>query len=109
MNNTAKAIQAEIVEFPNQETLTDRQLNNRIEKLIQLEAESKRIKKEIDAIKAEIKEAFAGTRETNKYIVTNTVYSRTTVDSKRLKADFPEVYEEYSKTSECNKLTYKEV
>lgn len=110
MENTARAITPEIIAFPNQNTLTDRQIDNRVKKLAELEAETKRIKKEIDSLKAEIKSAMSGDELTTaNWIIKNTVYDRVTIDSKRLKADFPEVYRECSKTSQSSRFSYKEV
>lgn len=110
MENTARLIAPEIIEFPQQNTLTDRQIDNRVKRLAELEENVKRIKKEIDSIKDEIKSAMSSEELTTaNWIIKNTVYDRVTIDSKRLKADFPEVYREYSKTSQSSRFSYKEV
>lgn len=111
LNNTLrKEVPADIVTFPGS-TLTDRQIDNRIQKLTDLEAETKRLKKEIDAIKAEIKNAMSGAEEiqTGKYVIKNTTFTRTTIDSKKVKelfpaADYPEIYT----VSNQARFTYKE-
>ena len=109
MNNTVKAIKPEIIDFPRQ-GLTDRQIDNRIKKLSDLEADYKRIKAEIDAIKAEIKEVMRSDEiQTSNWIIRNTPFTRTTIDSKRLKDEFPEVYQEYSKVTEQTKFSYKAI
>lgn len=110
MENTARTITPEIIAFPNQNTLTDRQIDNRVRKLAELEAETKRIKKEIDSIKGEIKSAMSSEElRTANWIIKNTLFDRVTIDSKRLKEDFPEVYQEYSKVTHTSRFTYKEV
>lgn len=110
MENTARAITSEIIAFPNQSTLSDRQIDNRVKKLAELEAEAKRIKKEIDSLKDEIKSAMPGEELTTaNWVIKNTVFDRVTLDSKKLKEDFPEVYREYSKTTQSSRFSYKEV
>ncbi len=109
MNNTVKILKPEIIEFPH-ETLTDRQIDNRIRKLAELESDLKRIKKEIDSIKEEIKATMNSDEiRTTKWIIRNTVYERAALDTKRLKSDFPEVYEEYTKVTVSTRFSYKEV
>lgn len=109
-NTIRKPAAAEIVSFPN-DGLTIRQIDNRVKKLIDLEEDAKRIKKEIDAIKAEIKNAMNGADEihTGKYVIKNTSYPRTTIDSAKVKdlfpvTDYPEIY----KVSNQSRFTYKE-
>lgn len=111
--NTATKQATEIINFPipEPEGLTNRQIDNRLRKLATLEAEKKRIDAEIKALKEEVIEGIFEMPEhhTTNFVIKYTVFDRTTVDSKRLKADFPEVYAEYSKTSKQSRFTYKEV
>lgn len=111
MNNTVRAITPEIIEFPHV-GLTDRQIDNRIKKLAELEAEAKRIKKEVDAVKAEIKNAMGNAEEliTGRYVIKNTSFPRTSVNTALVKERYPitEHPELYS-TSSQTKFSYKEV
>ena len=108
MNNTARKLNtATIVNFPSR--LTDRQVENRIAQYAQLDAQIKELKKQADALKAEIIDningAFAGKRYTAKY----TEYTSPRIDSTRLKAERPDVYAEYIKETISSKFTYKAI
>lgn len=109
MENTARALTPNIIVFPGDKALTDRQIDNRVRKLVELEAEAKRIKKEIDSIKDELKSVMSGDElSTDNYVIKNTVFDRVTVDSKKLKEDFPDVYRECSKVTTSSRFSYKE-
>ena len=108
--NTAKALtNADIIAFPNT-GLTDRQIDNRIKKLSDLESEAKRLKKEIESLKDEIKEAMHGKEviETGRYIIRNTVVISNRFDSTAFKKEFPDVYREFTKETTSTRFTYKE-
>ena len=109
--NAAQAIEATVIPFPAEQGLTNRQLDNRIRKLDELKRQEKEIKKAIEAVKQELidhigsGDGFA----TNHYEVKYTRYSERRIDSKKLKADFEEVYMEYSKEYPKTRLSYKAI
>lgn len=103
--NTVKAITHEIIDFPKK-----KMIDSRIRKLEELEREARQIKKEIDSIKDEIKKAMSGAEEleTATYIIKNTVFTRTTVNSDKVKEVFPVAeYPELYKEAQTTRFTYK--
>lgn len=107
MNNTAKKITADIILFP-KKGLTDRQLDNRLDKLAALDAEIKTLKEQADALKAEIIEGMNGEHhETSRYKINNTLVNSTRFDSTSLKKDMPDIYKLYAKPNNYNRFTYK--
>lgn len=97
-------------------TLTDRQVDIRIRKIIALEeriAELKALEKEVKALKDEIAEGIGAkdrtlTIETKNFVITRKVEIRHDIDGKRLKAELPEVALEYTKETTVRKFAYKE-
>lgn len=89
--------------------MTDRQLDNRIRKLIELEAEKKELEKAIDAIKAGIQESMqdAETRETANFTVRYTFVTTSRFDSKRFKEKHPALYDRFTKQTETRRFSYK--
>lgn len=59
-------------------------------------------------IKSYMVEHDAEGLESDKFKVTWKEYSRTTIDSKKLKKELPEIYEQYSKTASSKRFTVKE-
>lgn len=59
-------------------------------------------------IKSYMVEHDAEGLESDKFKVTWKEYSRTTIDSKKLKKELPEIYEQYSKTTSSKRFTVKE-
>lgn len=87
--------------------LTDRQVNNRMKKIADLDAEIKRLQQQRDEIADEIKNAMTtDTIETAAYKVTYKDVTSTRFDSKAFKAEYPDIYKEYCKTSTCKRFTY---
>ena len=87
--------------------LTDRQINNRLAKMADLDAQIKALEAQRDALKAEIIESMTGdTRETAAYKVSYKEVTTNRFDSKAFKADFPETYKQYQKPQTCRRFTY---
>lgn len=87
--------------------LTDRQINNRMRKIADLDAQIKALQTARDALADEVKQAMtADTIETADYKVSYKQITSNRFDSKRFKADHPEQYTEYCKPSTCSRFTY---
>lgn len=90
------------------ETLTERQLDNRMKKLADLDAQIKAMQDARDALKEEITEAMTGdTLELPSFSVKYTEVTSNRFDSKAFKADHPEMYADYTKESTAKRFTYK--
>lgn len=87
--------------------LTDRQIDNRIAKIADLDSQIKALQAERDALKAEITEAIGTEHETAHYIIRNTSVTSQRFDSKAFKAAEPETYAAYCKETTANRFTYK--
>lgn len=87
--------------------LTERQINNRMKKISDLDAEIKRLQALRDSVADEVKEAMTGESiETDAFKVTYKDVTTNRFDSKAFKAEYPDVYKEYCKTSTCKRFTY---
>ena len=87
--------------------LTERQINNRMKKISDLDAEIKRLQALRDSVADEVKEAMTGeVIETDAFKVTYKDVTTNRFDSKAFKAEYPDVYKEYCKTSTCKRFTY---
>lgn len=88
--------------------MTERRLNNRVKRLMELDEQLRALNSERDAIIADIQsEMTAPEVRTNTYIVRWTSYTTTRFDSKAFKSDFPEMYSKYTKESESKRFSYK--
>lgn len=89
--------------------MTDRQMNNRVAKLQELEAQYKALEASIEALKDELKATLAESGEdehnTGSYIIKNKTVVSNRLDNKALKADLPDVYSKYSKESSSKRFT----
>lgn len=93
-----------------QKLLSDRQIDNRIKKLADLECTIKDLKKEVEAIKAEIIDAMpAAELTTSHYKIHYTTYPQKRIDTAALKKAMPEVAEKFTKISQSHKFTYSEI
>ena len=87
----------------------ERALQNRIMKLKALEAQRDQIEREAEKIcqeiKADMKEKQVEELAAGAYIVRWKTVLSNRLDSKALKAALPEIYKQYSKTSESRRFT----
>lgn len=87
----------------------ERALQNRIMKLKALEAQRDQIEREAEKIRQEIKadmeEKQVEELAAGAYIVRWKTVLSNRLDSKALKAALPEIYKQYSKTSESRRFT----
>lgn len=88
--------------------MTNKQIDNRIEKLETLEAQIKALEKQAEAVKDELKAELGDSEhlETAKHRLNWARVLTERLDSKALKADRPEVYSEYVKTTESRRFSY---
>ena len=87
--------------------LTERQINNRMKKISDLDAEIKRLQALRDSVADEVKEAMTGeVIETDAYKITYKDVTSNRFDSKAFKAEYPDIYTAYCKTSTCKRFTY---
>ena len=87
--------------------LTDRQIFNRVKKIADLDSQIKALQAQRDALADEVKEAMTGESiETDAFKVTYKDVTTNRFDSKAFKAEYPDVYKEYCKTSTCKRFTY---
>lgn len=90
--------------------MTDRQIDNRIKKLAELEKEAKRIKQEAEAIKAELIAIMpAEVLTTSHYKLNYTSYSQKRIDTTALKKKLPEIAEQFTKLTQSHKFTYSAI
>ncbi|AKG05549.1 hypothetical protein AAV35_012850 [Salimicrobium jeotgali] len=95
---------------PESETDLDAEADKLLDGLEQIKEEEKEIKERKKKYENQLKEKL-GTYEkgfSNHYVVTFKNQERRTVDSKRLKAEEPDLYEKYSKVSSSRPLRFKE-
>ncbi|WP_406944514.1 YqaJ viral recombinase family protein [Halobacillus sp. SY10] len=95
---------------PNSETELDSGSDMLLEALEQIKREEKDLKTKKNEYENRLKQKL-GTYEkgfTNQYVVTFKNQERRSIDSKRLKAEKPELYEEYLKVSTSRPLKFKE-
>lgn len=87
--------------------LTDRQVNNRMKKIADLDAEIKKLQLQRDEIANEIKAAMTGeVIETAAYKVMYKDVTSHKFDGKAFKADHADLYKAYTKPSTCKRFTY---
>lgn len=89
--------------------LTNKQIDNRMKKLVDLEAEKKRIQDEIDRIKNEVQEEMADVEvlETANFNIRYTFVTSARFDSKAFKAAHPMMYDKYTKETKTRRFSYK--
>ena len=90
-------------------TMTERQIENRVKKLRQIESQRKALEEQEKALKAEIKADMEskGTDElrTKNFIIRWKEIISNNLDSKALKAAFPDVYVKFTKQSISKRFT----
>ena len=89
--------------------LTPKMIDNRCAKLKALEAEQQKLAKEADKIKKELQleleELGAEEVDTGRFTVRWKAIISSRLDSKALKAELPEIYERFTKSSESRRFT----
>lgn len=89
--------------------MTERQIENRVKKLRQIEAQRKALEEQEKALKEEIKADMEskGTDElrTKNFIIRWKEIISNSLDSKALKAAFPDVYIQFTKQSTSKRFT----
>lgn len=80
--------------------MTERMINNRAKKLIELKEQIKELEAAQKALEDEIKAEFAEDQEeikTEKYLIRWTKYTTPRLDSTKLKKELPDIYKLYTK------------
>jgi len=90
--------------------MTDRQIENRIKKIQELEAQQKELDAKIDAIKAEIKadmteKSVDEITTANGFVIRWKEIVSNKLDSKELKKALPEIYKQFVRMSSCRRFT----
>lgn len=84
-------------------------IDNRIKRLQAIEAKQKELEAQADAIKAEIKAAMeaqgADELHTGNFIIRWKDIISSRLDSKALKATFPDIYSQFIKETACKRFT----
>ena len=91
--------------------MTDRNLNTLIDNLAAAKAAQDAAKKAYDTLKAqvltELETRGVNTANSGSHVVTRSEISSNRLDTKRIKLEFPEVYEEFNTVSISIRLTVK--
>ncbi|MCQ2507581.1 MAG: hypothetical protein MJ097_02190 [Dorea sp.] len=90
--------------------MTDRQLENRIKKIQELEAQQKELDAKIDAIKAEIKadmteKSVDEITTANGFVIRWKEIVSNKLDTKELKKTLPEIYKQFVRLSSSRRFT----
>lgn len=88
--------------------MTERQIENRIKKIEELEAQKKALEEQISSLKAEVQEQMQeqGTLETAHYTIRWTKVTSERFDSKSFKSKHAELFSEYVKSVESRRFSY---
>lgn len=88
--------------------MTERQIENRIKKIEELEAQKKAIEEQISSLKAEVQEQMQDTEtmETTHYTIRWTKVTSERFDSKSFKSKHAELFSEYVKSIESRRFSY---
>lgn len=88
--------------------MTERQIENRIKKIEELEAQKKAIEEQISSLKAEVQEQMqdSETMETAHYTIRWTKVTSERFDSKSFKSKHAELFSEYVKSIESRRFSY---
>ncbi len=88
--------------------MTERQIENRIKKIEELEAQKKAIEEQISSLKAEVQEQMQDTEtmETAHYTIRWTKVTSERFDSKSFKSKHAELFSEYVKSVESRRFSY---
>lgn len=87
--------------------LTDRQIDNRMKRIAELDAAIKQLQEERDGLKEQVAAAVTGERSTAHFTVRNQEVTSARFDSKAFKADHPKMYADYVRPATSYRFTYK--
>lgn len=89
--------------------MTERQIENRVKKLQEIEAQRKALEEQAEAIKTELREDLEskGVDElkTKNFLIRWKEVISNRLDGKALKAAFPDVYSQFTKQTSCRRFT----
>ncbi|MBQ2856641.1 MAG: hypothetical protein IJE78_05880 [Bacteroidaceae bacterium] len=89
--------------------MTDRQLNNRVQKIKEAEAKIKELETHIKGLKEEIQEHLTEAKEdehnTGDWMIRWKLITSSRLDTDALKTALPDVYKTYSKSSSSRRFT----
>lgn len=88
--------------------MTERMINNRVKKYLEIKEQIKALEEQKDALEAEIKAEFTDDMEeikTEKFLIRWTKYTTPRLDSTRLKKDLPDIYKLYTKITEGRRFS----
>jgi Phage-related protein, predicted endonuclease len=88
--------------------MTERKLNNRVKKWLEIREQIKALEEQQKALEDEIKAEFADDQEeikTGSYLIRWTRYTSPRIDSAKLKKDLPDVYRLYTKITEGRRFS----
>ena len=90
--------------------MTERAINYRLKKLMELEAQKKELEKQIENIKSSIQTEMGQNEvlETPKYLVKYTFVVSNRFDSKTFQEDYPNMYDEYTKKIKYRRFSFSE-
>lgn len=88
--------------------MTERQIENRIKKIEELEAQKKALEEQISSLKAEVQEQMQDieTMETAHYTIRWTRVTSERFDSKSFKSKHAELFSEFVKSVESRRFSY---
>lgn len=90
--------------------MTERTINTRLKKLIELEAQKKALERQIEDIKSSIQSEMGQNEEleTPKYLVRYTFVVSKRFDSKTFQKDHPKMYDQYRTESSYRRFSVNE-
>ena len=88
---------------------SNRQIDNRIKKLQELEAQKKELEALISGLKEDIQADMGDDeiRQTDRFIIRYTTVKTSRFDSKAFKAEHAALYSQYTKETHSRRFTYK--
>ena len=108
MNNTVRKEVTTLIPFPVKGRLTERQVDNRIERIAELKEQEKALKALRESIEAEIQN-YMGEAEhiqTDRYKVNWTKVKKGRFDTKTFKADHKRLYAKYTREQEERRFSF---
>lgn len=109
MGEAARKQEAPVLYMIQAGNLTDRQIDNRMKRLAEIDEEIKALETERDALKAEITASMQETRSTMRWTISNKQVSSMRFDSRSFKADHPKLYADYCKPATTTRFTYRAI